>query len=131
MRWTEVNTMALPTTPSNSWLQGTDFPSRLFEWDRNDYELYEEDDEFVLNIEMPGFKREDIQVAWDDGVLNVAGEHEDDSRGHRKTYHRRFRFPKTIDDDAIEAQYRNGILEIRLPVEIGATTRGKQIEVQG
>ncbi|MFB6308765.1 MAG: Hsp20/alpha crystallin family protein [Haloarculaceae archaeon] len=122
--------MALPTGPTSSWLQGTDLPSRLFETSRNDYELYEEDDEFVLSVEMPGFDPGEIDVAWDDGVLNIAAEHEDDTRGERKTYHRRFRFPKSVQDDEITAQYNNGILEVRLPVMAGATTRGKEIEVQ-
>ncbi|MFB6128966.1 MAG: Hsp20/alpha crystallin family protein [Halorhabdus sp.] len=122
--------MALPTTPSSSWLQSMDFPSRLFETGSSDYELYEEDDEFVLSVELPGFDPEEITVSWDDGVLNIAAEQTDESRDQRRTYHRRFRFPKTIDDDAIAAEYNNGILEVRLPVMAGATTRGKEIEVQ-
>jgi HSP20 family protein len=122
--------MALPTNPANSGLQGMDFPSRLFETGRNDYELYEEDDEFVLSVELPGFDPEEITVSWDDGVLNIAGEHEDERRGERKTYHRRFRFPKTVDDEEIAAQYNNGILEVRLPVMTGAPTHGRQIEIQ-
>ena len=122
--------MALPTNPASSWLQGTDFPSRLFETGRNDYELYEEDDEFVLSVEMPGFDSEEITVSWDDAVLNIAAEHEDERRGERKTYHRRFRFPKNVDDEDISAQYRNGVLEVRLPVMTGATTRGKEIEIE-
>ncbi len=115
---------------ASSWLQNTGFPSRLFETGSNDYELYEEDDEFVLSVEMPGFDPGEIDVAWDDGVLNIAAEREDETRGERKTYHRRFRFPKSVDDDEIVAQYNNGILEIRLPVISGATARGTEIEVQ-
>ncbi|MFB6151334.1 MAG: Hsp20/alpha crystallin family protein [Haloarculaceae archaeon] len=122
--------MALPTNPASSWFQGTDFPSRLFETSRNDYELYEEDDEFVLSVEMPGFDPEEITVSWDEGVLNIAAEHEDEQRGERRTYHRRFRFPKDVDDEEIGAEYNNGILEVRLPVLTGAVTRGKEIEVQ-
>lgn len=122
--------MALPTSPTSSWLQGTDFPSRLFETGSNDYELYEEDDEFVLSVELPGFDPEEIDVSWDEGILNIAAEHEDAQRGARKTYHRRFRFPKNVDDDDITAQYTNGILEVRLPVMADATTRGKEIEIQ-
>ena len=122
--------MALPTTPSSSWLESTGFPSRLFETGGQDYELYEEDDEFVLSVELPGFDPAEISVAWDDGVLNIAAEHEDDERGEVKTYHRRFRFPKNIDDEEISARYENGILEITLPVLAGATTRGKEIEIE-
>jgi len=121
--------MSLPTSPANSWLQRTDFPSRLFETGRSDYELYEEDDEFVLSVEMPGFDPEEITVSWDDPVLNVVAEHADEQRGERRTYHRRFRFPKTVDDEEITAQYTNGILEVRLPVMAGAT-RGTEIEIR-
>ncbi|MEF8800202.1 MAG: Hsp20/alpha crystallin family protein [Halolamina sp.] len=122
--------MALPNTTS-SWMQGLDLPSRLLETSGNDYELYEEDDEFVLSVEMPGFDPGEITVSWEAGVLNVAAEHEDDQRGRRRTYHRRFRFPKDVDDDAIEAEYTNGILEIRLPVQAGATVSGTEIEIKG
>jgi HSP20 family protein len=111
-------------------MQNFDLPSRLFETGRNDYELYEEDGEFVLSVEMPGFDPAEIDVSWNDAVLNVAAEHEDEARGERKTYHRRFRFPKTVDDDGITATYNNGILEVRLPVQTGATVTGKQIEIE-
>ncbi len=121
--------MAMPT-PASSWTQGLDFPSRLFESSGNDYELYEEDDEFVLAIELPGFDPEEITASWDAGVLNVAGEHEDDRRGARRTYHRRFRFPKTVDEDAIEASYRKGILTVRLPVVADAAVTGTEIEIE-
>jgi HSP20 family protein len=111
-------------------MQGLDLPSQLFETGRNDYELYEEDDEFVLSVEMPGFDPAEIDVSWDDGVLNIAAEHADDQRSRRKTYHRRFRFPKTVADDDITARYTNGILEVRLPVETGAPVTGRQIEIE-
>lgn len=123
--------MALPTNAPSSWLQGTDFPSRLFETGSDDYELYEEDGEFVLTVEMPGFDPEEITASWDDGMLNISAEHEDDDRGRRKTYHRRFRFPKTVQDEEIRASYNNGILEVRLPVETGATVQGREIEIEG
>ena len=121
--------MALPR-PANAWTGGLDLPSQLFEGGSNDYELYEQDDEFVLTVELPGFDPEEITVSWDAGVLNVAGEHEDEARGTRRTYHRRFRFPKTVDDDGIEAGYENGILTVRLPVVIDAAMTGTEIEIE-
>jgi HSP20 family protein len=120
--------MVLPT-PATSWFQGTDMPSKLFEAGADDYELYEEDGEFVLSVEMPGFDREEITVSWDAGVLNIAAEHEEQSRSRRRTYHRRFRFPKDVDDEGIGATYDNGILEVRLPVLTG-TPSGTEIEVR-
>ena len=122
--------MALRRSPTSSWVQSLDLPSRLFETSSTDYELYEEDDEFVLSAELPGFDPEEITVSWDSGVLNIAAEHEDEERNRRRTYHRRFRFPKDIDDESITAEYTNGILEVRLPVRTGATVSGTEIEVQ-
>nr|WP_324662536.1 Hsp20/alpha crystallin family protein [Haloarcula sp. CK38] len=108
-----------------------DLPGQFFETGRDDYELYEEDGEFVLRVELPGFDVEDIDLTWDDGMLNIAAETEDEQRNQRRTYHRRFRFPKRVDDEGIGARYRNGILEVRLPVTQGATTRGTPIEIEG
>lgn len=122
--------MALPTRPANSWLQSLDFPSQLFETGANDYELYEDEDAFVLSVEMPGFDPQEIEVTWNEGVLNIAADQESEQQNRRKTYHRRFRFPKDVEDDEITARYENGILEIRLPVLAGAPVTGKRIEVQ-
>jgi HSP20 family protein len=110
-------------------MQSLDFPNRLFGTGSNDYELYEEDDEFVLSVEMPGFEPDEISASWQDGVLNIAAEH-DDHHGQRKTYHRRFRFPKDVDDEAITAEYTNGILEVRLPILEGVGVSGTEIEIE-
>lgn len=124
--------MALPITPSDRWFSQSNHPFQLFDQSMSnyDYQLYEEDDQFTLTIDMPGFDPEGISVAWDDGVLNVAAEHYDDDRGFEKTFHRRFRFPKQIDDDAIVAEYNNGVLEVTLPLVEGATALGREIPVK-
>ena len=125
--------MAMPTTP-DSWTQSLELPTRLFgrnDFGGTDYELYEEDGEFVLSVEAPGFEPDEIDLSWHDGVLNVAAEHADEDRGRKRTYHRRFRFPKGVDADDITASYRNGVLEVRLPVRDDGTTHGKSIPVEG
>ncbi|MFB6120586.1 MAG: Hsp20/alpha crystallin family protein [Halobacteriaceae archaeon] len=123
--------MALRPSPADSWFEGFDLPNRLFEAGSTDYELYEEDEEFVLSVEMPGFDRDDIEVTWDDGVLNIAAERVDEERNRQRTYHRRFRFPKAVREEDLSASYRNGILEVRLPVQTEATARGTEIPIEG
>ena len=123
--------MPLPTDTTSSWMQGLGFPSRVFGDDGTDYQLYEEDEEFVLSVEMPGFDSEEIDLAWDSGVLNIAAEHVDEDRGRKRTYHRRFRFPKDVDDEAIDATYTNGVLEVTLPLEADGATHGKTIPIEG
>lgn len=119
----------LPSTTSpRSVMPSLDRPFRWFGEAFDDYELYEEDDWFVLTIDMPGFEREEIDLRWDEGVLRIAAEHEDEDRGRAKTYHRSFRLPKRIEPEEIEATYSNGVLEVRLP--ISGSIRGTEIEVQ-
>ena len=122
--------MVLPQRAPSSWVQDAEFPSQVFDRGRDEYELYEENGEFVLSVELPGFDTEDITVAWDDGVLNIGAERADETRGRRTTYHRRFRFPKHVDDDAIAAEFTNGVLEVTLPIEAGTTAPGREIEIQ-
>jgi len=62
-------------------------------------------------------------------VLNVAAEHEDENRNQRRTYHRRFRFLEQVVDEEIGAAYRNGVLEVILPIK-GPATVGHRIEVE-
>jgi len=114
---------------SDSWFSGTGFPNRLFDYGSDDFELYEEDGEFVLSLELPGYDPEEITLTWDDGILNVAAETDGESPGTRGTYHRRFRFPKRVDDEAIAAEYTNGILKVRLPVMEQIPVSGTEIEV--
>lgn len=122
--------MALPTEPASSWLSGTGSQSRLFDTGSDDYELYEQDGEFVLSVEMPGFERDNIEVGWYEGRLTVAAEHEDDRRDRTRTYRRSFRMPKQIDDDNIRARYQNGILDVYLPSIEDTTTKGKTIPIE-
>ncbi|MDY6779741.1 MAG: Hsp20/alpha crystallin family protein [Halobacteria archaeon] len=122
--------MVLPTTSTSDWMSGIDIPSRVFRSGGDEEtELYEEEDEFVLTVEMPGFEKEEIEVNWHDGRLNISAEHKDEERGRKRRYHRTFRFPKKVVDEDISATYRNGVLEVRLPIE-RKTTKGREIEVE-
>lgn len=125
------------TTPS-SWTQSTDLPSRIFgtngpfgTFGSDDYELYEQDGEFVLSIDVPGFDHEDIDITWHDARLTVAAERVDEDRGRKRTYHRSFRFPKDVEPDEVSARYENGVLEVTLPVSTNGAGRGTTIPIEG
>jgi len=55
--------------------------------------------------------------------------YEEEARNERRSYHRRFRFPKEVIDEDIAASYQNGVLEVTLPIE-GPATGGREIEVE-
>lgn len=120
--------MALPTRTGSSEADTFGTPSGFF-GSGTDYELYEEDGNYVLSVELPGFDPAEIDVTWNDGVLNVAAEQDESAPRGPRTTHRRFRFPSAVDDDGITASYSNGILSVTLPVETGGMG-GQEIEIE-
>jgi HSP20 family protein len=87
-------------------------------------EDYVEDDEYVLHAEMPGIDPDrDVSVRVHDGMLTIRGERREE---HRDRQHQEFRYgafartvplPRDARADQVVASYRDGVLEIRVPVE--------------
>jgi len=100
-------------------------------------DYYEDKDSFIVKAELPGMKREDIQVSLNDGALTLSGERKsegkyDDSDAHRTErffgrFQRSLVLPKAVKVDKVAAQYRDGVLTITLPKSEEA--KPKQIEV--
>lgn len=122
--------MVLPTDRRRSPEPRSTGPTRLTQNRRDEYELYERDGQFVLSIEMPGFEPEDISVNWEERTLHVSAEHEDDRASRQRTYQQSFRVSKDVEDDEIQARYERGILDVYLPIEAEAETKGKSIPVE-
>lgn len=101
-------------------------------------ELMEEENHYLLSMDLPGMKKEDIKIEVADGTLVISGErknakHNDTNQVHRyeKTYgsfKRSFVLPNTIDAEKVEARYEDGVLELYLPKTEVAQVR--KIEVQ-
>jgi HSP20 family protein len=87
--------------------------------------VQETEDNFQLELAVPGFEKDDIKVEVNEGVLLIAGEHktveanETDNYTRREfhyaNFNRRFTLPETADDAQISATYTNGILTVVLP----------------
>lgn len=88
-------------------------------------DVKEESDRFVLYADLPGIDPGDIEVSMDKGMLTIRGERSSEtstqtdrfSRIERRygSFHRRFALPDSADPDGIQAQGRNGVLEITIP----------------
>ncbi|HHZ88158.1 MAG TPA: Hsp20/alpha crystallin family protein [Chromatiaceae bacterium] len=87
-------------------------------------------DRFVLYADIPGVASDDIEVTADKGVLTISGkrgrvDEDADQQGRVERAHgdfsRRFTLPDSVETDAIEASYNDGVLKVTLP---------KQAEVQ-
>lgn len=104
-------------------------------------DIRDEGDRFVLEAELPGFRKEDIQLHLKDGILTVsaqrtAGSEEKDQRGNYIRRERRFgSFARSfdvagIDEESISAAYQDGILELTLPKAKPAAPAVRQIQIQ-
>lgn len=88
-------------------------------------DIREEDDRFLLHADLPGVKREDVEITLEDGVLTVTGKRESESEEQREGFHRRervhgtfmrqFTLPDTVNTDNISATVTDGVLEIGIP----------------
>jgi HSP20 family protein len=90
-------------------------------------------DELVLKAELPDMKQEDIEITVDNNTLTIKGEKKiandvkDDQilRVERRygTFTRSFSLPPTVDASKVEAEYKNGILTLKLPLREEAKPR--------
>ena len=95
---------------------------------------------FTVNVELPGMKQEDIAVSVEENVLSVKGERKRETEteagegGYSRiervhgTFERQFTFPTTVDMERIQATYRDGVLEIRLPKKEEAKPKTVRIQ---
>ena len=78
-----------------------------------------------MRVELPGLKREDIEVSLDDGALVIAGERKTETVGEGTEVHRQERYygkfqraltlPSAVTADKVKAAYKDGILTVTLP----------------
>lgn len=102
-------------------------------------DILENKDAYLIRAEMPGMRREDFKLEVHDGTLTLSGERkpEDLADGvelHRAErvvgkFTRSFHLPQTVRQDAIQANYRDGILEIHVPKAEEAKPRQIAISV--
>jgi HSP20 family protein len=88
-------------------------------------EVVEKEDKFLINVELPGVKEEDINISLAGNTLTIEGEKETESEVEKKGYYytessygsfsRSMTIPSTIDTSKIEANCDKGVLEITLP----------------
>src|SRR2546421_5418199 len=102
-------------------------------------DVFEEADSIRITAEIPGVRREDIEISLEGNLLTIRGTKQQESeqrteRVHRyeRTYgvfERAFTLPASVDPKNIKANYDNGVLTVTLPKSEKAKPR--QIEVEG
>ena len=95
--------------------------------------------DLIVRAELPGMTREDIEVTVENSTLVLKGEKRFDAEvkeeNYRRiertygTFHRSFTLPNTVDASRISADYKNGVLTVKLPFREEAKPRTINVEV--
>lgn len=102
------------------------------------FDVYEEKDNYVVKAELPGMKREDINVSIQGGDLVISGERKRETTTDQAGVYRAERYfgkfqravslPATVSAGEVRAEYKDGVLTVMLPKSEEA--KPKQIEVK-
>ena len=93
---------------------------------------------YYLEIDLPGVKKENIDISVNDGILTISGERKLEKKEEKENYvriesffgrfERSFKLPPDADLDNIEAKYEDGVLKIFIPKK--KKPAGKKIEIK-
>lgn len=140
MEMTRINQGFLPTLMSrfNDDLFNNQHVTRFSEVAVN---IMEREKDYLVEMAVPGFTKEDINIELDGNKLSIHGkvsekkELKEEEYTHKefsfKEFERTFTLPKDLDAKKIEADYKNGILEVTLPKPDVKDKIIKRIEVKG
>ncbi|HEX7773678.1 MAG TPA: Hsp20/alpha crystallin family protein, partial [Pyrinomonadaceae bacterium] len=102
-------------------------------------EMFERDKQLVIRADLPGLKKDDVQIELRDDSVVLRGERQEERKEERegfysteRTYGRFYReipLPEGADTNQATATFRDGVLEITIPHEEGQT-RGRQLQIQ-
>jgi len=101
-------------------------------------DVYEDENAFLIKLELPEVNREDVNVSLNENTLSISGERRVENEEKRQNYHRversygqffrSFTLPPNVNTEAIDAQFKDGVLRLALPKREEA--KPKQIEVK-
>lgn len=101
-------------------------------------DVYQEDNKYVVEVDLPGYKKEEINMSFNNDLLTIKAEHKEEKKEDTKKYiyrsrsqsmfSRQIRF-NNIDHSNIDAKFEEGVLKVTLPIR-GESEIVKQIEVK-
>jgi HSP20 family protein len=95
-----------------------------FDWAPS-VDIAETPEAFEIKAELPDVKKEDVRVTVEEGQLRISGERKQEKEERGKKFHRversygsfmrSFSLPENVDDSKLSAEYKDGVLNVRLP----------------
>lgn len=102
-------------------------------------DITEDDKEYIVKAEIPEMKKEDIKINVHDDVLTVSGERKYEKEEKGKKYHRveraygsfmrSFTLPEDADGTKVNAEYKDGVLKVRLPKSEKAKPKAIEVKI--
>ncbi len=102
-------------------------------------DIFETEEALVMKAELPGFTKDDISIELKENALTLRGKRKHTTEAKEENYHRReriygafqrsFMLPTTVDQSNVQATYKDGVLELRLPKAEAA--KPKRIAIGG
>jgi len=121
-----------------SWLPRVKFPEMGVM--SPDVDIFEDGNDVVVKAEMPGMKKENIDVNLTNDMITVSGEKKKEEKVEKKDYYRversygsftrSFRLPKEVQSDKAKATFKDGVLELRVPKTAEAISKEKKIPIE-
>lgn len=103
-------------------------------------DIFETDKGYEVEAEIPGIKREDIEVNINDRILTIKGEKKNERNEEKKgskilervygTFERSFTLPEDADTNNVSAKYENGILKLTIPKRPESKSKKVKIEIK-
>jgi len=110
----------------------------MADWAPN-VDITETDAAYLIKGEIPGVNKEDVKVNIEDGMLTMRGERKQEKEEKGKKFHRiersygsfmrSFRLPDNVDESAIKAGFKDGMLNVTLPKSAQAKTKAVNVSV--
>ena len=102
-------------------------------------DIQETDEEYLIKADLPEVKKEDAKVELLDGSLTIEGERKQEKEEKGKRFHkvereygkfvRRFGLPNEVDSSKVQAEFKDGVLNVHLPKSAAAKPKAIDVKV--
>jgi HSP20 family protein len=102
-------------------------------------DITEDDKEYLIKADLPDVKKEDVKLTVQDDVMSISGERKYEKEEKGKKYHRveraygsfmrSFTLPEDADGSKVSAEYKDGVLKVRLPKSEKAKPKSIEVKV--
>lgn len=98
---------------------------------RSSPEVKENEKEYSIRLEIPGYSDTDLSVNVKEGMLHLSGksDRKDDWAAINRSFKRSYYLPSNVDQENIEANVKNGVLVVKIP-KLDEKKLGRQIQVK-